>query len=321
MKKKLITTLIKIVVSGLFLFFIFKKVDFSLLFEIFKNSNILLLTAGLIIFVGISFFLAFRWYIIVKIYLKEKKSLFFIWKLTMIGLFFNIFLPTSAGGDAVKIFYLVKDDSKKVLPATSVVIDRFIGSLTVLTMGFIALFFSNVDDNKIRIFIPSLVFILLFFYFFLSYDSFAKKVYSLFKKIIPDFLDEKLKVIYRSFNFYFREKKVIFLSILLSFFLQSLSIFGNFLVACGLIKSFSLPVSIFFVYIPLIWVATVIPSIGGLGIREFSYIFFFKKYLNNEKAFALSLIFLLSIIIQAVIGSIIFLTMKTAPDEKKATSG
>jgi len=105
----------------------------------------------------------------------------------------------------------------------------------------------------------------------------------------------------------FYEKKFIFFSIISSFFLQCISILINFIVASGIMRNFSIPISVFFVYIPLIWLSTIIPSIGGLGVREFSYVFFFKSYMGKENAFALSLIFLLSIFIQAIIGSIIFL--------------
>jgi len=308
MKKKAISFLIKIVTSGTFLFLVIKKIDFPQLLNILKNSNIYLVSIGLLIFIGISFLLALRWFLIVGIYLKNKTSLFYIWKLTMIGLFFNIFLPTSAGGDAIKIFYLVKDDNKKVLPGISVVIDRFIGSLTVLTMGTIGLIFSGIDNLKIKIFIPSLTFILILFYFLLSNSNFTRKIYTPFKKILPSFLNEKLTFLYNSFNFYFREKKFIFLSIISSFFLQCISILTNFIVACGIMRNFSIPISIFFVYIPLIWLSTMIPSIGGIGVREFSYVFFFKSYIGKENAFALSLIFLLALFIQAIIGSIIFLT-------------
>jgi len=308
MKKKAISFLIKIVISGTFLFLVIKKIDFHQLLNIFKNSNIYLISIGLLILIGISFLLALRWFLIVKIYLKNKTSLFYIWKLTMIGLFFNIFLPTSAGGDAVKIFYLVKDDKKKVLPGISVVIDRFIGSLTVLTMGTIGLIFSGIGNLKIKVFIPSLSFILFFLYFLFSNPNFTRKIYAPFKKIFPSFLNEKLIFLYNSFNFYFRGKKFVFLSIISSFFLQCISILTNFIVACGIMKSFSIPISTFFVYIPLIWLSTMIPSIGGIGVREFSYVFFFKSYIGKENAFALSLIFLLSIFIQAIIGSIIFLS-------------
>jgi len=307
MKKKAISILIKTVISGIFLFLVIKKIDFRQLLDIFKNSNIYLVSIGLLVFIGISFLLAFRWFLILKIYLKNKTSLFYIWKLTMIGLFFNIFLPTSAGGDAVKIFYLVKEDKKKFLPGISVVTDRFIGSLTVLTMGTIGLIFSGIDNLKIKIFIPSLTFILILFYFLFSNSNFARKIYVPFKKILPSFLNEKLTFLYNSFNFYFREKKLIFLSIISSFFLQCISILTNFIVASGIMRNFSIPISVFFVYIPLIWLSTMIPSIGGLGVREFSYVFFFKSYMGKENAFALSLIFLLSIFIQAIIGSIIFL--------------
>ncbi|HOV22057.1 MAG TPA: lysylphosphatidylglycerol synthase transmembrane domain-containing protein [bacterium] len=307
--KKVISLLLKISISGIFLFIVLKKINLSLLSEIFKNSNNFLVLTGLFIFIGTSFLIAFRYFLIVNIYLGKKKPVMYIWKLTMIGLFFNMFLPTSSGGDAVKIFYLIKDDEKKMLPAISVLIDRFIGAITILTMGTFALFFSQINDQRVKIFIFSLTGITLFFYFFLSYRNFAKKLYNPIGKILPSSFDEKLRTTYSLFNFYFKEKKTIFFSLIMSFFLQFLSVVGNFFVAVGLIKEY-LPLSIFFIYTPLIWVSTIIPSIGGVGVREFTYVFFFKNYLGEEKAFALSLIVLFSIIIQAIIGYITFLTFK-----------
>ena len=50
-----------------------------------------------------------------------------------------------------------------------------------------------------------------------------------------------------------------------------------------------------------------IPSLGGLGVREFSYLYFFAAYIGRENAIALSLINLSLIMIQSLTGGIVFL--------------
>jgi uncharacterized membrane protein YbhN (UPF0104 family) len=68
--------------------------------------------------------------------------------------------------------------------------------------------------------------------------------------------------------------------------------------------------SMFFIYIPLIWTATLVPSLGGLGIREFSYVYFFSSSMGKENAFGLSIVFLISVIIQSAIGAVILLFLQ-----------
>ncbi|MCK9267038.1 hypothetical protein M0P98_09280, partial [bacterium] len=73
---------------------------------------------------------------------------------------------------------------------------------------------------------------------------------------------------------------------------------------------------IFFTYIPLIWTSTMIPSLGGLGVREFTYVYFFSNYLGKENSGALSILILLGILIQSIIGGIILLFLR-APQKNR----
>ena len=93
--------------------------------------------------------------------------------------------------------------------------------------------------------------------------------------------------------------------------LQALSIIAQYIMAVALFKGVP-PIGpgIFFLYIPLIWVAALVPSLGGLGVREFSYVLLFSASMGKEKSFALALLVLFSLILQAFIGAIIFFTFK-----------
>ena len=237
----------------------------------------------------------------------------------MVGLFFNIFLPTGAGGDIAKIFYLVKNEEKKLLLGSSVIVDRFIGALTVITMGVIAVFFKKNLDRRIYFSIAGLFIFTCFLFIFLSSRKTASFFYNGIKKILPEKFREKLKILYNVFFKYFSVRKNILLVIGISFILQIFSIFSQYLMAISFYWKSVFPanLNIFFIYIPLIWVATTIPSLGGLGIREFSYVFFFSGSFGKENSFALSLLVLLSILINSFIGAIIFFTLKNTRNKAK----
>jgi len=308
-KKNIIFSSIKVLISFLFIYLILKKVNFKEVFEVIKNANLSLLIFAYIIILLNNYFLALRFKYLLEIYFKKKLPNFFIFKLTMIGLFFNNFLPTSAGGDIVKIFYIVKDEEKKFLSGISVLIDRYIGALTVMIMGAISVFLYK-GNNKMENLIFIFLFFLIFSFFFFSIRKIAQFFYSPFKKFIPENLNKKLLNLYDSIHFYFTEnKKFFYISIFISFFLQIVSIFSQYLLGVSILKK-RLEILPFFVYIPLIWVSTLIPSIGGLGIREFSYIFLFSNFIGNENAYALSILVLLGVILNGIIGGIIFLTFK-----------
>ncbi|MCM8806701.1 MAG: flippase-like domain-containing protein [Candidatus Omnitrophica bacterium] len=308
MRKNILFTFLKFFVSFLFIYLILRKINFDEVGQVLKNVDLFSLSITFLFIFFINIPLALRFKYILEIYFKETLSLLLIWKLTMIGLFFNNFLPTSAGGDIVKIFYIVKDEKEKLLSGISILIDRYIGALTVMTMGTISVLFYYYE--KISILILILMFLLIFFFYFFSKREIAFFFYKFLKKIFPPIINEKLLVFYNSINFYFVEnKRKLYLAILISFITQILSIFSQYFLVYSILKK-KISFYPFFIFIPLIWTSTLIPSIGGLGIREFSYIYLFSNFIGKDNAYALSLLVLLSIIFNSIIGGVIFLTFR-----------
>ncbi|MGC8977049.1 MAG: lysylphosphatidylglycerol synthase transmembrane domain-containing protein [Candidatus Ratteibacteria bacterium] len=309
MKKNIFFTILRSFISIFFIYLILRKINLKELCEVIKNVNLFFLFSAYFMIFLINIPLSLRFKYIIEIFFKKPVSNFFIWKITMIGQFFNNFLPTSAGGDIVKIFYIVKEQEKKFLSGISILIDRYIGSLTIMTMGSISIFFWKGERN-IHYLILIFLFLLIFSYFFFSKRKFARFFYSPIKKIFPEFLNEKFLNLYNSIHFYFTEDKRKFYSaVLISFFLQILSIISQYLIGIAVLKK-NLNILPFFVFIPLIWTSTLIPSLGGLGVREFSYIFFFSDFIGKNNANALSFLVFLSVILNGIFGGIIFLTFK-----------
>lgn len=305
-----ISLIVKVFISGVFLFIVLRKIEIASLGKTIKSCYLPLAISGIILALLLSFLLSLRWFILIKGNFGKEINYWEIWKFTMIGLFFNNFLPTGAGGDIAKVYYVVKERERKLSLGSSVIVDRFIGAVSIITMGMVASFLSENVEEKVRIFLLIIFLFLLFFLFFLSNRKIASFFYSPLRRIVPKRLQEKIQLLYNAFSDYFLKRKFLISALAISFFLQIISIFSQYLMAISILwkEKIHLNINLFFIYIPLIWVATLLPSLGGLGIREFSYVFFFSSYMGKDKSFALSILVLLTIILQSIIGAIIFFT-------------
>ncbi len=76
---------------------------------------------------------------------------FTFWNCTiinLIGLFFNNFLPTSAGGDLLKIYYASQGSGRKVESITGILTDRFFGLFTIFLLSSVALLLEKNVKNR-----------------------------------------------------------------------------------------------------------------------------------------------------------------------------
>ena len=68
--------------------------------------------------------------------------------LNLIGLFFNNFLPTSAGGDLLKIYYASQGSGRKVESVTGILTDRFFGLFAIFLLASVALLLEKNVKNR-----------------------------------------------------------------------------------------------------------------------------------------------------------------------------
>jgi uncharacterized protein (TIRG00374 family) len=99
------------------------------------SANTKWLLIGLIGYGSVEFISAIRWQILLRVQ-NLKMSFRRVFGLTMIGVFFNFFIPGGTGGDAVKMFYLVKETpGRRGMAILSVVVDRLIGLLALIVFA------------------------------------------------------------------------------------------------------------------------------------------------------------------------------------------
>ena len=222
-----------------------------------------------------------------KIYLSFSR-LYYLW---IVSLFFNLFLPSAVGGDIAKAYYIYKDSGKKMASVTSVLIDRFFGLMATISVGFFAFFLGreHIDDPRIgQVLFWMSGFALVGGLFFVS-KRFSKPVKSFFLKLVPKRFHEKLHKLFDALELY-RQRRLDFGTVYF-YSLIALALFVVMVYLLALSIHIQLPITIFFLFMPLILVISMVPSIGGLGPREWAIINLFKAYIPADHAFALAIIF------------------------------
>lgn len=149
--RKWIKLLLKIAITAICIWYVSGKIDFAKAGIALQKANWYWLLLALILFVVSKLVAAYRLNIYfrnIKVRLTEQSNL----KLYWLGMFYNLFLPGSIGGDAYKVVLLKKRFDAPYKKATAaVLLDRFSG---LLGLGLIlAIYAILVLDKTIYIFI------------------------------------------------------------------------------------------------------------------------------------------------------------------------
>ena len=111
------------------------RTDWDQIRQAGANLRIEYWLAALALYLGIQMISGFRWQLLAKPLGYERP----VWQFTrfyFIGMFFNLFLPTSVGGDVVRAWYL--GDGSEASAFLSVLVDRLSGFVVLLALACIA---------------------------------------------------------------------------------------------------------------------------------------------------------------------------------------
>lgn len=268
------------------------------------GTNIWLFALALALFLSALIAASYRLELIVKagkdkaITLKEALSL------TLLGYFFNNFLPTSIGGDVIKAYYLSKKTGNNMGSYTAVFIDRLTGLLTMIFMASLALLFiqSNMIDSRVRQVLYGITALALTAVLFMINKEFAKKFSALLMFVRP--IEEKLKDAYRTVHSYKNNGLLITKTLLISVMSQ-LIFYASFGVMALSIGSNIKPLDTL-LRMPIVSMMSLLPSLNGLGLREGATVVFFGPLIGSEKAFAVSILWIILLLITSMLGGIIY---------------
>lgn len=306
MNKKIAFKIAKICISFFLIIYILQKIDIMELLCTIKSANIYLLiiafsSNGLNIILRIH-----KWRIILavqEIYVPFKILLTF----SFTSSFFSIFLPTAYGGDIIRAYEVSKFSNKKLESVTSILVDRVIGALALFLIAAFALLFGYglIQDLRIVLFTIGIL-LLILISIIIIFNEKIKKI-NIITKIVT-FVDRKdiLKNMYGTFHIYRYHKRKSIEILALSLLAQIIAILYYPIIAYSF--GLDVPLVYFLIVIPIILVILMLPiSIGGIGVREGAFIFFFKKVgVQPYEAVSIALVAFGLYLIWGLVGGVVY---------------
>ncbi len=307
--------ILKIVISAGLLGYLIYKAEPMRVVAVFEkvqshNGLVYLFIAFLTMLVAV-WFLALRWRVLLRGY-RFNLSTGQLFGFYLIGMFFNNFLPSSIGGDVMRIYKVIAATNHRASGFASVVIERIMGIAATLFLAILALVYVSQQFHDERLLYTALILFLLIIVFFMSLmrDRTFRLILRLFDKFTIFEIGQKFNKLFEAIH-YFQSRRRIFLFVFLfSLASQSSIVLMNFF----LIKAFEIPVSLgyLFMVVPVTFVMTMLPSINGLGIRDLGFVSLLGQ-IGVTTAEALTLSFMNVIIptIISIAGGILFMVQKS----------
>lgn len=296
--------IIKIIVTIAIFFYLFKYINFDSLLAILAKSHGGYIGIALLFQLISTSLAAFRWSEISAL-LKFKESFSFYIASYFKGTFFNQVLPSSIGGDAVRILDLSTKGYAKKEALFDVFIDRVVGLVGLLVLNLLStiLFFGTFDSSF------SFLIIAIAFGGILGFTSlFYLKNIKFLEKIIGLHYFFKLGI---RLNSLYSNKKILFRHIGISIIVQLLTVMALFAISRSI--DIKIDFETFLIAVPPVFLLMIIPlSLAGWGIREGAMVgIFMLVYDDKTKILAMSILYGLLLIIGALPGSYFWIKNKT----------
>jgi uncharacterized membrane protein YbhN (UPF0104 family) len=294
---------LKIAVSVLLFgsLFLLGKFDLSKSWEAAKNADMRFLVAALVLFLLNTFISAVRWRLLAAAVGLERPLLRMA-QYSFVGLFFNMFLPSTVGGDVSRCYYLSKGTHHYKRAFYSVMADRVIGVSVLFLFAATGLLLGPGGEAlpwqlRLPIFAGTLgVFGVLPFAPWI-----ARHVLGQDNAFYSRLNNSAIMV-------YWRDKGLIFKCLALSLLLQVIIVVCHILIgfALGLTQ---IPLWYYFVFYPSVAVlGFVTPSFNGIGIREWAYTYFLGlAHVDNSNALTYAIMWLGLTTLSSLVGGLVYL--------------
>lgn len=306
--KKIFSIFLRIGISIILLVFLFKQVDEKSLFALIKNANKPLLLLAFVVYFLTYLFCLLRWEMLlkaVKISLSIKRVIISYAG----GTFFSLFLPSTIGGDFIRTIDLAAHTNKPKEVVATVLVDRLSGyiGLAVVALAAAILGWKLVEGSKVVLFSLAMIVFILIAVLLVLFNKFAYAKISKFLQV-PNAgkIRSMLIKLHEEIHYFRHNKKLIVKNLALSLLVQIIAPITFYLT--GLALGIKINPVYYFVFLPIIGAITMLPiSIGGLGLRDATTIFFFAKAgVSKDLAFAMSLINFSFILVYGCLGGILY---------------
>lgn len=304
-KKKVISLIVRIIISIVLLYFLLKQASLTDITSALLKADHKLMFLGIALYILGQVLSAYKWKILAEaIGFKNKTMEYFDYY--FIGMFFNLFLPTTVGGDVAKCYYLSEnDDRDRRSPAIySVLADRYSGVAVIVWMATIAMFTPMGSSVAIgyKLFMLAMSVLIL-----IISPTFTLFMHTFFKR------KKWVRTMLKDTKVYFNDPKLIIKVLTWSLVFHCIVISIHIVIATAI--GIKIPPQYFFIIYPMSAMAGFIPvAFNGLGPREAAYIIFFGYAgINHSQSMAFSIVWFATVLIASLTGILFYIKGKHTP--------
>ena len=308
--RPLVSTLVKLAITAALYAAVFYKTDIGEIWARLQTVSPGWVALGIVAYAGGQCLSAWRWWLLLRpVQLRAPYSRMV--SFYFIGMFFNHFLPTIVGGDAVKAILLARETGAPARSTMSVFMERNVGLFALLTIATAAAFVA--PPVEVRGFNLLQLTLLVFAGFVAANIVLASRpAYRLVDYLVA--MTPLARMRSRAASLYdalvpYRDARwrgLVAAATAQSFLFQAVVILVVFLNAEAL--DVHPPIASLAVFVPLISLAGMLPiSVNGLGLREALYVLLFGRIgIASDAAVSMAVLYFAVTLVASLPGGIVY---------------
>jgi uncharacterized membrane protein YbhN (UPF0104 family) len=290
-----VNKILRFAVTAILMGYIAWKTDWAVVGQAFVDLNVALWLAALGVLVVAQMVSALRWQIFAR-RLGMERTFWQLTKFYLIGMYFNLLLPTSVGGDVVRVWYLNAHSGRKLRATAAVLLDRINGLIVLVALACVAVLFAPPETP---LWVPLSV-----------YGIAAAGVVGVVGLAaiarwgrLPENRKQQLTLMWEVV----RHPSDLYTTTALSLAVQIASAAIVWFVGQGL--NADIPFGYYAVFVPMVSLLTLLPvSVNGMGVREWACALFLAPLgVSEPLAFTLAFLWFAVQLAVSVLGGFVYL--------------
>jgi uncharacterized membrane protein YbhN (UPF0104 family) len=311
MSRSTVALLLKTLVSLGILAFLFSQIDIAQLLQALASARLSYLAVALVGYFLGQLLCSVRWGLLARPLgfengVKDFAIFYFI------GMFFNLFAPSTIGGDVGRVFYLARDGQRKreqqwsgatLSALISVLADRIIGLVVLVWIGAAAL--ALFSSYELPLVVRAITFALA------AGSILGWLLLAPLHRLTERWGIARLKNLLQGLARYAGNHRTIALTVAISLIAHVIQSWMHILLGRSL--GVEIPWSFVFILYPLVGIFSALPvSLNGIGLREGGYLYMLSHIqVSPEKAIAFSFLWLLIVALDSLAGGLLFVVRKS----------
>jgi len=327
---KRIGYILRLAITAVLLLYVLQKVGLfdpdgrARLLSLLRSVSIPILFLSLALSQLLNLSSGFKWFLLLRSRGIDV-SFFRVWGLYMVAICFSLLLPTSMGGDLIRIHELGRFTGKRAEAAASVFVERFSGMVILFFLTIVAVFMQrqllSVAWMTISLLIAvaasaAIIWVIV-----------DERPYHFFTTLLKNkmpFLTGilgKIDKLHQAVIEYRHDRTALIIAFINTFIFYFLAVVNVYVTALAF--NTEIHFMELLVAVPLIMFIMNLPiSIGGIGLMEFSYIFIFDiSGYSSALALSTALLMRFKSLVDAAIGGLLYPVLsRSAPQFPQETS-